>query len=418
MSRHLLYIHQYFIEPKTRGGGTRSYEAAKRMVAEGIRVTMLTSDQDIERTLPAREIVEGIDVVRIHCPYDNSYGPIRKMLAFARFSVLASWTALRLDYDAMFATSTPLTIGIPALLARWIRRKKYVFEVRDLWPEMPVAVGSIKNKAFIRTLLVMESVIYRNATALVGLSPGMTQGVEDVLEKAGVERPVFTAPNACDFDRFWVPQAEDGHSERRTATRKKYNVADDQIMLLYAGTFGVLNDLEYACDLAAAMKDDPRFVFVLAGDGFRLDAIKARVENEGLDNVRVPGRVSKDDAADLFMSTTIGLSLFTAIPEMEKTSANKFFDTLAAGKPALLNYGGWQAEFINEHEIGQQLPRDITAARRALLAFVENDIHKITPEMVHSAAHAFSRETVYGEVRKALDLVLPPVAKSTETGAA
>lgn len=417
MPRHLLYIHQYFIDPKTKGGGTRSYEAAKRMVAEGIKVTMLTSDQDVDRSLPERETIEGIDVVRIHCPYDNSYGPIKKMWAFAKFSLKASWTALRLDYDAMFATSTPLTIGIPALLARWFRGKQYVFEVRDLWPEMPVAVGSIKNKTFIRALKVMEAVIYKNATALVGLSPGMSQGIEDVLERSSITRPVFTAPNACDFDRFWVPQIE-GNDNRRAETRKKYSVSNDQIMLLYAGTFGVLNDLEYACDLASAVKDDPRFVFVLAGDGFRFDAIHARVLDEGLDNVRLPGRVSKDDVADLFMTTTIGLSLFTAIPEMEKTSANKFFDTLAAGKPALLNYGGWQAEFIEEHTIGQQLPRDIAAARAALLAFVKNDIHKITPDMVHTAAHAFSRETVYGEVRKALEFVLPPAASSVDTGIA
>uniref|UniRef100_UPI0035C849E5 glycosyltransferase family 4 protein n=1 Tax=Planktotalea sp. TaxID=2029877 RepID=UPI0035C849E5 len=292
-------------------------------------------------------------------------------------------------------------LGVPALLAKWLRRKRFVFEVRDLWPEMPIAVGSIRNPVLIWILERLESVIYRNATALVGLSPGMSAGIKQVLAKSNKARPVFTAPNSCDFDKMSaVGKPEYGAA--RIRVRDSLNIRPDQTMLLYAGTFGLLNDLEYVCDLAAVTLDNPDIVYVLAGSGIRAPVIKERVAQEGLTNVRLTGRISKHLAMDHFAACDIGLSLFVAIPEMEKNSANKFFDTLAAGKPAIINYGGWQRDFLMQTGVGIQLPRNLVQAKENLASFIKDDMPKLTADTVHKAAAPFGRDSVYAELYKAI----------------
>lgn len=382
-------------------GGTRSYEMARRLVADGHKVTILTSNQATGFRWPSRETVEGINVIWVPCPYSNTYGPIRKMASFFLFTLMACFYVLWLRYDLIFATSTPLMTGVPALLAKWLRRKRYVFEVRDLWPEMPIAVGSIRNPVLIWILERLESAIYCNATALVGLSPGMSAGIKQVLARSNKARPVFTAPNSCDFDKMSsVGNPEYGAA--RIRVRDSLNIRPDQTMLLYAGTFGLLNDLEYICDLAAVTLDNPDIVYVLAGSGIRAPAIKKRVAQEGLTNVRLTGRISKHLAIEHFAACDIGLSLFVAIPEMEKNSANKFFDTLAAGKPAIINYGGWQRDFLMQTGVGIQLPRDVVQAKEKLASFIKDDMPKLTAETVHKAAAPFGRNSVYAELYKAI----------------
>ena len=405
MTISVLYVHQYF-NTRHMSGGTRSYELAHRLVGSGYKVTMLTADRTKTFGLARHENIDGIHVIWIPGAYNNRYGNLRKILSFGLFSVLSCFYALFLKFDVVFATSTPLTVGLPALLAKKIRRKPYVFEVRDLWPEMPIAVGALKNKRFIYVLRWLERTIYKNATALIGLSPGMSQGIRDILQKTGVSRPVYDAPNSCDFDVMCAPTDPD-YIVRRQSMRAKLGLRDDQTMLLYAGTFGILNDLDYLLSLARQTKDDASFIYVVVGGGVKDDELRAAISGENLHNVMVIGRVNKTAIADYFAACDIGMSLFIAIPEMEKNSANKFFDTLAAGKPIILNYGGWQQDFIEKYQIGIQLSRDAVIAESELTTFTQG-LHNITVEQILTAADMFSREKTFITVKKALDLAHQP----------
>ena len=185
--------------------------------------------------------------------------------------------------------------------------------------------------------------------------------------------------------------------------RAKLGLRDNQTMLLYAGTFGILNDLEYLLSLARQTKDDASFIYVVVGGGVKDDELRAAISGENLHNVMAIGRVNKTAIADYFAACDIGMSLFIAIPEMEKNSANKFFDTLAAGKPIILNYGGWQQDFIKKYQIGTQLSRDAVIARSELTTFTQG-LHNITVEQILIAADMFSREKTFITVKKALDL--------------
>ena len=195
---NLLYIHQYFVTPD-EPGGTRSYWIAKELVKRGHHVTMITSANKCHA--PSRVDVDGIDVVYVKNPaYSNYMSALKKVWSFVAFIRNAIKAASKeKNVDIVFATSTPLTIGAVAL---WLKRRKkwkYVFEVRDLWPEFPIEIGAIKNKLAINLLRKFEKRIYDKAEHVVALSPGMKDGVM----KAGTpEEKVALSPSSRMYSLF------------------------------------------------------------------------------------------------------------------------------------------------------------------------------------------------------------------------
>ena len=139
----ILYFHQHFKTPKV-GGGIRSYELAQRLIQKGHQVTMVTGNSMGLFNLPPtdkkdvyRGNIDGIDVIQIAIPYSNNFGIAKRAKVFLKFALKSIYYAMHEDYDLAFATTTPLTAGIPCIWAKWFRGKDYVFEVRDLWPELP-----------------------------------------------------------------------------------------------------------------------------------------------------------------------------------------------------------------------------------------------------------------------------------------
>ena len=129
----ILYIHQYFNTPQT-SGATRSYWISKELIRRGHQVIMITTARGAHSEA-SRKWVDGIDVVYVKNRYNNSMSPMRKVLSFANFVRLSILTASKeKDIDVVYATSTPLTVGIIALWLKRVKGWKFVFEVRDLWP--------------------------------------------------------------------------------------------------------------------------------------------------------------------------------------------------------------------------------------------------------------------------------------------
>ena len=107
------------------------------------------------------------------------------------------------QFDIVLCSSTPITVALPGILAKFFKNSKFIFEVRDLWPEMPIAVGAIKNKIFIEILYRFENYIYRTADHLIALSPGMKQGILNSAQKyGGTIKKVTIIPNSCDIEFF------------------------------------------------------------------------------------------------------------------------------------------------------------------------------------------------------------------------
>lgn len=346
---HILYIHQYFATPNGNTG-TRSYEFARRWVEAGHKVTVLTSVAQLtaedlgDRRL--RKInkfeLNGISVIALDVPYTQLMGVVRRIWAFTIFMLLATWCALRCKrVDVLFATSTPLTVGIPALVVRWLRRIPFVFEVRDVWPAVPIALGYVNNR-FLRWILrFLERTIYRNASAIVVLSPGAADLVREITAPS---KTIKVIPNCADLD-FFSPKL-DG------AEIRKSRGWEDCVVCFHTGTMGVVNGLDIVLRSAQHFQSNPSLRFVLLGEGKEKGRLRQEQERLGLQNLEILDGVPKKELPGIIAAGDIGLMTVAPIPVLEHNSANKFFDYLSAGKPILLNYGGWQRDLLEQVEAG------------------------------------------------------------------
>lgn len=361
---HILYFHQHFSTPQG-AAGTRSYEMASRLLRGGHSVTMVCgSNAQAATGLTGafhkgrrRGMVDGIEVVELDLNYANEDGFLKRTVAFLKFAFSSVGLAMREKYDVAFATTTPLTASIPGLFAKWLRGKPFVFEVRDLWPELPRAMGVITNPLVLGAMSVLEWVSYRSADRCIGLSPGIAEGIA----RRGVDpAKISMVPNGCDTRVF-------GQEEEASAShfRRTHGIGDDQLMAVYSGTHGNANGLNAVLDAAAELQKRGRsdIVLVLIGRGKEKAGLVERAKREALTNVRFFDPVAKVQLAGVLGEADIGLQVLRNVPEFAYgTSPNKFFDYISAGLPVLNNYPGWLADMIAEQNIGFAVEPDSPTA--------------------------------------------------------
>jgi len=343
---HILYIHQHFATPKG-STGTRSYEFARRWVKAGHNVTMVTGCYDIGGLPPGKKLyrkldIEGINIVVVGTKYSNKQSYIRRIFSFMSFGILGLYAGLKTEnVDVIYATSTPLTVGVTARILKWFKHAPYVFEVRDRWPEIPIELGIIKNRILKKLLLLLEKSIYKRSSAIVALSPGMAEGIKKVLT---VERPVEVVPNSCDIDIF-RPEIDGA------LIREKYRWVN-KLVLLHFGAMGKTNGLDFVIKAADRLEDNHDVQFVLAGDGNLKRTFTKKIKKLGLNNIEIIDAVPKEKLPELVAACDVAIVIFANFTVLENNSANKFFDSLSAGKPILLNYSGWQRKILEENDAG------------------------------------------------------------------
>ncbi|MFD4422566.1 glycosyltransferase family 4 protein [Agromyces sp. NPDC058484] len=398
----IVYLHQYF-NPLTSAAGSRSYEFARRFVSAGHEVHVVTSDStSASGTRWREEVIDGINVHWVGVPYANAMGKAKRIRAFLRFAALSATRARGLRGDVVFATSTPLTIALPGRFATLFRSTPMVFEVRDLWPEMPIAVGALKGVLAKWAARSLERFAYQNSTEIVALSDGMKAGVLATGYPASL---VTVATNASDVEMFDVDDS------RAAAWRATVPGLGTRQIVLYCGTLGLVNRVGYLVDLAVQLRNvNPSVAFVVVGQGAEFELIRQRaVASEVLnENFFLLGSVPKRDVPAIFRAATIVTSLFAPIREMEANSANKFFDGLAAGKPIAINYGGWQEEVLAESGAGIRLhPSDQAANGQTLSALLKDDVRLREMGLAARglALDRYSRDAVTSKVLAVLERV-------------
>lgn len=384
----VLYFHQHFSTPKG-STGIRSYEMARRLITRGHQVTMVCGSYGGGQTGlinsfengRRRGTVDGIDIIEFDLMYSNADGLIKRALTFLKFAIRSIGLALTADYDLLFSTTTPLTAGIPGISARWLRGKPFVFEVRDLWPELPRAMGVIKNRFVLGAMAVLEWTSYRSAHNVIGLSPGIVEGIMH----CGVLRErIAMVPNGCDLGIF---------STEVEAWRPE-QIGSTDLMAVFAGTHGMANGLDAVLDAATVLKLRGRndIKILLIGDGKLKPALVERANREGLDNVVFHAPVNKVRLAGLMASTDVGLQILANVSAFYYgTSPNKFFDYIAAGVPVLNNYPGWLAGMINEHQCGFAVEADNALAFADALESAADDRAALAPMGQRSRALAESQ---------------------------
>lgn len=385
----ILYFHQHFSTPRG-AAGIRSYEMARALLRHGHEVTMVCGSYGQGRTGldgPFRRgrrsgTVDGIRIIEFDLAYSNADGFVRRSWTFCKFALGSVRLALTGRYDLVFATTTPLTAGIPGIVARWLRRKPFVFEVRDLWPELPRAMGVITNPVVLRLLSALEWLSYRSADRCVALSPGIAEGIG---RRGVADARIMLVPNGCDLDIF----AATGLSPWRPD-----GVRESDLMAVFTGTHGMANGLDAVLDAAGSLRargrDDIRLVLV--GDGRLKPKLMERAAREGLGNVVFHPPVDKARLAGLLAGADVGLQCLANVPAFYYgTSPNKFFDYIAAGLPVLNNYPGWLAGMIEEHRCGFAVAPDDPSAFADALERAADDRPALKRMGANAAALARAR---------------------------
>lgn len=339
----IIYIHQYFKTPQ-EPGGTRSYWISKELIKRGHHVVMIcsTNEQHPDEKV---EMIDGIEVHYVKNDYNNYMSKLQKIQSFLRFVRKSIKEASKInDADIVFATSTPLTVGAVALKLKKSKGYKYVFEVRDLWPEFPIQIGAIRNSLVIRALRAFERKIYDKSEHVVALSPGMKDGV---IAAGTPESKVSMIPNMSKPDEF-KPHVHN------LELAKEFGININDFNIIHFGSMGPANGLDYIIETAKICQEqslkDVKFIFM--GDGATQPILKKKVEEYGLNNVKFLGNHKMSVVSEVVNLCDLSMTSFKNLPILATNSPNKLFDSLSAGKPIVVNSAGWTKDLVEKENCG------------------------------------------------------------------
>ena len=359
---HILIIHQAFASLE-EPGGTRHYELARLLLEGGHRVTVIASPVSYITGMriaqpaasSAQSAPQGLTILRAGVYEAHHKSFLHRMLAFFSFMLSSFWLGLRVQgVDLIWGTSPPIFQAVTAWALARLKRVRFLFEVRDLWPEFAVAVGVLRDPTLIRLSEWLERQLYRRADCVVVNSPGFVEHVR--LRGA---RRIELVPNGADPSMF--DAAATGRELRRQ------HGLDDHFVALYAGAHGLSNDLGVVID-AARLLHDANVRVVLVGDGKEKPALVARAAGLGLTNVVFLPSVPKRQMPHILAAADAGIAILKPIEAYKTTYPNKVFDYMASGRPVLLAIDGVMREVVEAAHCGLFVtPGDSRALADAIL---------------------------------------------------
>ena len=343
---HILIIHQSFAsldEP----GGTRHYEFARLLSAHGHQVTVIASPVSYITGAPLApegdQNESGITILRasVYTAFHKSF--VHRVFAFISFMASSFWLGLGVkNVDIVWGTSPPIFQGVTAWALARLKGAKFLFEVRDLWPQFAVAVGVLTNPILIRASEWLERFLYRHADRVMVNSPGYREHVQ----ARGAKR-VQLIPNGADPSMF--DPTDKGEPFRQS------NHLEDKFVVLYAGAHGISNDLGVLLEAANMLQKETvssqmtvssEIQIVLLGDGKEKANLQARAEAMSLDNVTFVPSMPKAEIAGALAGADACIAILKPLTEYKTTYPNKVFDYMAAGRPVVLAIDGVIREVV------------------------------------------------------------------------
>jgi glycosyltransferase involved in cell wall biosynthesis len=303
---------------------------------------LTTTDQKMDSKTETK-VIDGIKVIYINIPYENSMSVLRRLFSFVRFmmkSLKIAWNQPNIDLT--IATSTPLTVGFPALVLKKLKKIPFVFEVRDLWPEVPIQMGALKNKFVIKVALWFEKHIYDRALHIIALSPGMEEGV---LARNIVKEKVSMIPNMSKIDAFYP-------RPKNMGLMKELGLDKNSFKVVYFGAMGLANAMDYVMEAIEKTGKDKGVEFLFLGQGAMEKVLKERCGELKLTNVKFFGNVAMAKLSEIVNFCDASLVTFSDLPILATNSPNKLFDSLSAGKAIVVNSPGWTKDLVEKQHCG------------------------------------------------------------------
>lgn len=345
-----LILTQYF-PPEIGGAQTRLKSFAAELLRHGHEVEIVTAKPNYprgqffpgyEKGFYKRELLDGIAVHRVWL-YPAVGSGVKRLINYVSFTIASLyglWRAKRPDY--IFVESPPLFLSFTAFLAGLAWRVPFIFNVADLWPDVVVDGGFLKEGFVARCLRILERWSYRRAAQVSTVTEWILKILQE--KKSVPEDKLLFLPNGADVRHFY-PRTPD------ESLKNELGLAGKQIVL-WAGTLGYAHGLDKVLEAAKLLKPETAVHFLFVGDGSaREDLLRVR-EQLQLANVTFHDPVSLDQVTAYYSLAFCGLSSLIDIPTYEGARPSKLFPILASGKPLLFVGKGEAARLVERSRGG------------------------------------------------------------------
>jgi glycosyltransferase involved in cell wall biosynthesis len=366
---NILLIHQAFAGPNDPGG-TRHFEIGRILAAHGHRFTIVASPISYLTGEPVKlhadlheETYDGVRVLRSYVYRSLHRSFVWRIISFITFMFSSVVTALRAGpVDLVIGTTPPIFQAVSAWLVAAIRRRPFLLEVRDLWPEFAIGMNVLTNPLLIRLSRVLEKFLYARATHIVVNSPAY----RDYLIGKGIRNECISVIcNGVDPGMF-------DPEDKGERFRKEWK-ADGSFVVTYAGALGLANDIGTLLRAAARLRNRTDIRFAIVGDGKERRNLERQAAELQLSNVTFTGSRSKTEMKEILGASDACVAILQDIPMFKTTYPNKVFDYMAAGRPTVLAINGVIRDVVEKADGGLFVcPGDDAAIASAVESLAAN----------------------------------------------
>jgi glycosyltransferase involved in cell wall biosynthesis len=400
ITMHILLIHEIFVTPD-EGGGTRHYELAKYLVEMGNKVTVIASDVDYlsgKKRYKRREIREGIEIIYSSTLFSVHKNFIYRALSFLSFSITSFFDALRIkNVDIVWGTSPPLFQAITAMIVAFLKRRPFIYEVRDLWIDFAKELNIVNNSLILNILKIFESLLYKRAKKVIVNSPGFIPFIESKIKKD----KIILIPNGVISKDFEV-------EDKKVIDFRKNLGLNDKFVVMYTGNIGVANDIECIIKSADLLRNYKDIIFLIIGGGIKKSEYVKYVKENNIDNIIFLDSFPKKEMPVVISSADVCMATLKDIPLFRTVYPNKVFDYMASGKPTILSIDGVIREVIEKAEGGIFVPPSDSKKLAEAILFYYNNRDKISIHGKNARNYVkkyFERE----KIAKALEIYLKEI---------
>lgn len=396
----ILFITDNF-PPEVNAPATRTFEHCKEWVKQGAAVTILTCAPNFphgnvyegyKNRLLQKEQMDGIEVIRVWSYITSNAGFVKRILDYVSFAFIAFWVALFQKHDVIIATSPQFFTTWAAWGISKIRRKPWIFELRDLWPESIRTVGAMKQEKILDWLEKIELGLYKDADKVVAVTPAFKK---NLIARGISPDKIEVVTNGSNTELF-QPCVKDKELLASLDLRDKFVVG-------YIGTHGMAHSLDF---VMRAIKhiDDQQIHFLFIGDGAMKQTVVEIANHLMLDNVTFLDPIAKD-AVPLYLSIIdVSLAPLKISDTFKTVIPSKIFEASAMLKPTLLGVEGQAQEIIEQYAAGVCFKPEDEADFLAKVREIKQDkeLYSSCQQGCKRLAHDFDRKRL---ALKMLDII-------------
>jgi len=331
---HILFIADNF-PPEGNAPATRTYEHAREWVELGHKVTVITCAPNFpegkvfdgfKNSLYSRSTMEGIVVVRVKTFISSNEGFVLRILDFMSFMFSSFWAGVfQKEVDVVVATSPQFFTAVAGWAISAFKRKKFVFELRDIWPASITAVGAMKDSFAIKLLEKLEMFLYRRADSIVSVTNSFKK---ELVERGIKGEKISVVLNGVDLTKY-QPVVE-----KNKELSEQYQL-EEKIVIGYIGTHGMAHALEHVIDAAELLKANDNIRFIFAGGGAAKEKLVTLVEEKQLKNVVFIPRQPKENMPAIWSLCDVSLISLRDAALFKTVIPSKIFESMGMGLPMI-----------------------------------------------------------------------------------